>query len=396
MTKYNCELCSYHTHRKSDYTRHLSSNRHKIRNMEQKQNISKKIPADPGCPYTCSTYVQKYQQNATHLHVCPYCSGSYEKMSNLTRHIPKCPMKTHYIEKYLKEVELRKKESELRKIEVEKEAMIRGEQEKRIKQLEHKIEELHTECKTSKDDLISTTKEMAIAAISSTNNKSNPNFYSFVAGNYNKTQPLIKIEVSDVPQLNFLKVILDEKDGELELCEVLQHHVYHETTGNFFGDFIVGGYVETDKSKQKFFNTDFSRLNYLVRDTVDDVPTWRVDKKGLILAAKIITPILDYINDHLKKHSDAYLKMTMKKYPHSVFIPRNNRLLKLQNDIDSGKLTNKILRYIAPHFIADKETITKVNSTKAVKRIRKVKRKPTNKTRMKTRSRTKSKTKKKT
>jgi hypothetical protein len=219
--------------------------------------------------------------------------------------------------------------------------------------LQERCNELFDKYDESRDELVESLKTF----------KPDPGLYTFVKNNHTKTEPLKEIKIRDVPELMFLKKILDAKDGELELCEVVQHHILHSTLNGFVGDYLVDEYQESDKSKQKFFNTDYSRLNYLVRDLVNDVPTWRIDNKGVIITTKIIDPILDYMRKHLSKYSQKYLKMTMKKYSHSEFIERNHRLLKVITHIDNGLLAKKILKYIAPFFRHDKEALAEISKT---------------------------------
>lgn len=358
MKKYNCKVCAFYTDRKGDFTRHEASDKHKKRITQQYVDIMEKSKSS--LQYSTSSKIHN-SLNTVRVEdkpTCSYCKVKFTYSKNLMRHIPVCPMKIDYIEKY-------------------REIMARN------KELEEELKDLRYEYDYTKDLLIDSKTELADSkdeiVHSLISSKPNPNLYSFVVDKFQKTKPLVEIDISEVPELKFLKEILDEKDGELELCEVLQHHVLHETSGNFFGDFVVDSYIESDKSKQQFFNTDAARLNYLVRDSINDVPKWRIDKSGIILAKKIITPILDYIKKHLVKYGTKYFDMTTKKYKYDTVMGRNYRLLKLTNEIDNGKLTKKILRYIAPYFKMDKEVLHRIKPTKTITKRRTIKRTTTKK-----------------
>lgn len=329
--KRHCEYCNYTTTRKSSYDKHVETDKH-FKNVKLYEDKMKKLQMKAHLCSNDTPNIAKPQSSITQVGgfcYCIYCGNYYKYSKNLSRHLKNCKSKSNLLIKYnklLEEVDMLRSDKE--KLEV------------RCNELHHKYDESRDNLLTAKDDLISSLKTY----------KPTPGLFSFVKGNHHKTKPLQEIKTRDVPELSFLKPILDTKDGELELCEIVQHHILHCTFDGFVGNYLVDEYQETDKTKQKFFNTDFSRLTYLVRDLVNNVPTWRKDNKGVIVSAKIIDPILEYMRKHLTKHSQKYLKMSMKKYSHSEFIERNHRLLKVIKHIDDGSLSKKILKYIAPFF----------------------------------------------
>jgi hypothetical protein len=194
-----------------------------------------------------------------------------------------------------------------------------------------------------------------------------PNGYNFLVDNIGTTAPLTKVRARDVGNLDFLKAILKTKDGQLELCEVLQHHVLHKTLKNYVGDHVVEKYKNDDIRKQPIFCTDCSRLSYIIRDAVGKKNCWKRDKKGVILAERVLEPILKFLRKHLENNVDDYLHMSMKKYDKMEFIERNHRLLEVIKFIDDGSLVQDILKYLAPYFQLDKEMIKRFSETKNLK-----------------------------
>lgn len=333
---YICETCKYSSQKKSNFDKHLLTNKHLT--LMSYVNGSKNGLLQKACRSS-----GKIQKVATFdKYICKFCQNAYSTSRSMSKHMKACQIRTSILDKY----------DDLK----EKYDLVVSDKER----LEEKCEELYSKYNESRDDLIVNLKRY----------KPNPNLYTFVDGNFLDTLPLEKIKPDEVPQLEFLKKILKMKDGDLELCEVSQHHILHETSDEFVGKFLVKKYQNKDKSKQQFFNTDYSRLTYLVRDLVNGVPTWRIDKKGVIVSDKVIDPILEFLRDHLSDFSQKYLNMSMKKYEHKEFIERNHRLLKMITNIDNGTTRKKILQYIASFFRHDKDPLKKP-TTKMIKEKKK-------------------------
>lgn len=348
-----CTFCNYSTLRRDHYNKHLTTKKH-LQKVHTHTVSKKKV----GTERTITDYngPKVGDSEDENKLICRFCKSRFKHLRSLNRHADKCRDRYMIIDKYDKiceDYEILKANNEL---------------------LMEKYDQLMDKYDDSRDEVIDVLK--------TTNNGSSQGNFSFVKDKFLTTPPLKEIRESEVPQLEFLKKVLDEKNGEIELCEILQHHNLHKTTPGYFGDFFVGRYQRDDKSEQQFFNTDYSRLTYLVRDLVDDMPVWRVDNKGVILSRKIIIPILDYIRKHLEKYTQKYFDATMDKYQYEEFIERNHRLLQVMTNIDDGSLNTKILKYIASHFKFDKDII--IGKSKKM-----IKRKVKNKSKTKTKSKSK-------
>ena len=78
MTKYDCKPCSFFTNNKTDYSRHIKTNKHK-----KKVNTTTKtcIKRASNVPKTC---IEKK------IHMCPFCENTYSSSSTLSRHKKAC------------------------------------------------------------------------------------------------------------------------------------------------------------------------------------------------------------------------------------------------------------------------------------------------------------------
>lgn len=101
MSKYNCDLCEFHTNRKTEYTRHLSTKKH-LEKIESRSTESILNPI-------------KIQHESNNKFVCMHCQNTYSSQSNLSKHMKKCAnkvikekddcMKDKEIERLQKQVE---------------------------------------------------------------------------------------------------------------------------------------------------------------------------------------------------------------------------------------------------------------------------------------------------
>ncbi len=75
MSKYNCDLCQFHTDRKTDYTRHIKSKKH-IEKVEEEAKNTDVIP--------------KTHPDVEKTYKCTYCENTFSNSSSLARHKKAC------------------------------------------------------------------------------------------------------------------------------------------------------------------------------------------------------------------------------------------------------------------------------------------------------------------
>ena len=183
--------------------------------------------------------------------------------------------------------------------------------------------------------------------------------FSFVEDNFTEAKQLTQMNKWDVPKLKAFKDILNNKNGKMEMCNVLQHHSLHDTLREYVGDIIKSIHHRKDKSTQKFFVTDCSRLVYIIRDIVGDELKWKRDPGGIIVAKRTIEPILEYLRELLSDSMGPYLEYLLKEFPndHLESVQRIQRLTQIIGVIDDGRLRRNILKYLAPYFQLDKNIV---------------------------------------
>ena len=142
---------------------------------------------------------------------------------------------------------------------------------------------------------------------------------------------------------------------EQDNTEFIENLIYEHNNNKLYmyiGDFIILTYKKDDPAKQSLWNSDTSRLTYLIREIItnNDVD-WKVDKKGIKTTKYIIEPIPEYIDDLVRSYVQSY------KVNRRVSVKEAEReMIKLKSgtevlkSIETKVLSEEILKYITPHF----------------------------------------------
>ena len=132
------------------------------------------------------------------------------------------------------------------------------------------------------------------------------------------------------------------EDDDLFLEDIAYDHrqkILHKT----LGDSLVAIYKTPDPKNQAVWNTDSSRLNYLIKHAIGRKKAgWMMDKKGVLVVTNIIAPVLDYLREK------------MNSYTPNMEVPKTftvkGDLLAITKEINDGTLAERINKHIAGHF----------------------------------------------
>jgi len=171
---------------------------------------------------------------------------------------------------------------------------------------------------------------------------------SYVVRNFGGAPPL-------EPFGDFARLV----DGEE--CEIVDIALMYFEKGQldqYIGDIIVKYYKMENVEEQALWNTDTSRLAYLVREIINSKNEWSIDKGGIKVFNYIVNPILQHV-----KHEVAICAKKISEHIGETG-DCNNKLFKRMQlsqklivEINSGDLGKKIVRYISPFFYLDKKFI---------------------------------------
>jgi hypothetical protein len=311
--KYNCLVCKYSGDDSGNWFRHINSKKH-LKNVSNNTNLEKEQDGinqlatscqpvvnrmSTGCQPDvnrlstgCQPDVNRLTPDDKSKFVCSSCNDNFTTRQALSRH-----------KKYRC---LKNKQNDALIIELKKQ---------------------NEELKNDKEYLKNTTIE-AVTAV-----KYSSAALKFVTENYSNA-PLLK------PMPDYLAI---KKDcGERDLARVYCEFYRDGTLVRYLAQFFLDHYKKTKPEEQSFWNTDCSRLSYVICTIVDNQASWITDKKGVELKKQVIKPLFDHIEKELYdflKNSDNI------KYTSLI-----NSCTLLIQDIQSSVICDELIRYLAPHF----------------------------------------------
>ena len=315
MVNYKCIICKYSTKNKSDYDKHNQTKKHlKKQEDSSSDNILTHMSRTSHAHLT-----QKSQKS-----VCKYCDCNFTRPDILSRHLKSC------ISKLQREHELESTINDLNT------------------KFEHTVETLNIK-------LIQSEKE-------TDHYKEERNYYkrlleeagglvkksvsalTFVVNNYDGAPALQTISFDDIPSF---------KNTENNIVEDILSAYKHKTLGSYLGNFIVIYYKKDDPKSQSIWNTDDSRLTYLIKELLSNKSSnWIIDKKGVKTKEYLIDPILSHVKKLLISfQANLVIPDLNKNSVELEFLLENSKkIIDLINDIDDGVVGKEILKYISAHL----------------------------------------------
>lgn len=330
---HHCEPCNYSTNIHSNMIKHNKSSKH----LEATKELSKGVLKEVKDLKQEGEQMTKEESKGPVLYACPNCPRKFTQLSNLAKHKKACNQNIS--------IQL--------KTEYEKQA--KAMEEKYQKDMMEMKEKYMAEINCLKEQIIEILKEdkkdfKDIAYQAGSIAKVSNNALAYAATHYNNAPAIHTFT-------NF-KLLNKEKNYTLE--EVMLHYYETGELPDYIGKIIKEDYQKDDPSQQEFWNTDSSRLAYIIREIIDNVPQWQVDKKGTKIKKYVIKPILDYIIKTMTKYLADRSKNPIQDDVDLLKFNENSQLAaNLIDDCKKGKLAKEIIKSITPDFY--------LNKTKAIK-----------------------------
>lgn len=328
--KYTCEVCNYGTDYVSNYHKHNRTLNHRKKVEEHTdKNLSVISPVPSGALNTLDKRPpKKHNRNENRTkYVCQFCGNEIIRKSSYTRHMQTCPERNDQLVIYQKEIENLKKEIEFLKRE-------KDINDRFIEEVEDHKDTLKKENDFHKG-IIQETGTMAKTA------------YNYVMKNYAHAPNLLEFK-----QFDLLEPELKEDENELADHALPENIIYLHSKKRldaFIGQIIVSEYKKTDASKQSLWNTDSARLGYLVKEIVNKKSIWSIDKSAVKVIDKIITPILNFIDEEMREYANVLHNKIKKKFKEQLWQDMDT-LRSVQMNCHNGELAKLILKHITPHF----------------------------------------------
>jgi uncharacterized C2H2 Zn-finger protein len=342
---YYCELCHYTATSASGLSHHKNTKKHQLTlagitikksTIDNKYSTSVTTILPEVIPKLSSVIINDNIQHK--LLVCPNCDTEFKHKSNLSRHKKNCkskPLTNNTNENIISELkhklELTEKEKEFEKKEKE---LYKKLEEQKSEFLNNFMNNANVLLNKANDNTKITAQAMqnvSISAIKYANEKF-------------KTAPvLLPIENFNINNLSF-----DRKEDREQLTETLIYNAKLKSLDKLLGEHIIKYYKKDNPQNQSIHATDCSRLNYIVRELIENVEKWEVDKNGIKVCTKIIKPLIDKCIELLLEHQKELIdEMAEGNYKNRDNI---HTIINIIMSIDKGSLETDINKYIAPHF----------------------------------------------
>lgn len=313
MSEYNCIQCNYQTKDRSNYAKHVKSNKH-----QQKLTVAKNKFGDPHSTLT----------GTSDIFQCQYCQINYSRKSALTKHQKICMGKQMEIQKLENEKQLELEKLKLR--------------------LEMTEKQLDDEKKKNNvlEDLIKTSKP------SQTNQMFNISIKKLVQSEYINAPPLAQLEnyevIHDNPFVEFVDEIIKYND--------------QKTLYKYIGNIIIKHYKKEKPEDQSMWNTDISRLNYIIKEAmVSNNSRWVDDINANRIKETVIRPLLEYIkSQNIKEQKLIHKEIKKASIDKCIELTQKiNSIATINYEIANGTLETDIIKYISPYFrhLSDKQQI---------------------------------------
>jgi hypothetical protein len=394
--KFACEVCNYNTNDKSNYNKHLGSKIHILKSELKNETKPKKIQRDSKGSNRDPVEIQEdpvnmkkdikpiksYIKKNTNSgeFVCEICGTSFKQKTNLYRH------RKHRCTKNLlgQTIDIKQQniciDSDPDSSSLDDDSDISSEYIVKKQSGNSDVNNLHDKLKKKNKRMKEL--ERKLIAIEAVNNvyKTENEYHKMLTTNagdmMGRTMGALTYILTKYDKAPCIKRLDDEsaknlltyetKDGKLtkqitnktpiqyiiDLCEsnkLIPH----------LGNIIISQYKQMYPENQSMWNTDASRLTYVVKDTVGDKTTWGSDKRGIKINEYIIKPLIAQLSNLISEYDKLCYKNfdNMTDSQRDKYAENSKYTISLRETINSGTINKKLLRYITPYFFISERTI---------------------------------------
>jgi hypothetical protein len=337
---YFCNICNHHAKSSSCYSHHKKSQRHLQFVQSSSSNQVTDIQNNPVSlrlalvsPKLAEVSLPKLTQKIQ----CSICQQIFKHKSSLSRHKKVCILEEKSEEKVNEppdlKAEILTKSFKIELLEKEKEMYQKMEKEK-SELLTNFMANANVLLNKATDNTKITAQAMQTVSVSA---------LKYANEKFKDAPALLSLDNFNINDLDFNNV----EDKE-QLTETLIYCAKQKSLDKLLGDHIVKCYKKENPEEQSFHTTDCSRLNYIVRDLIENALFWNVDKSGLKICKEIVKPLIKKCIDILLEHQKTLLKEMGNGNYHKQ--KEVELIIDVIMSIDSGLLETDINKYIAPFF----------------------------------------------
>jgi F0F1-type ATP synthase membrane subunit b/b' len=152
-------------------------------------------------------------------------------------------------------------------------------------------------------------------------------------------------------------------DDDYKMCSRILFFYKDKQLVNLISEAILSYYKKLDPKDQAFWNTDTARLNYIIKDTVDDKESWVIDKFGVKMKNLVIAPLGDELRNYIFEHKNVLCKNSLDRNNNSFTIQKLQEEINICFDImffvDEKKFEYSICKTMAPKMYYNSNVSTK-------------------------------------
>ncbi len=325
---YYCEKCNYSASNSSNFAHHKKTQKHNKKVTQETNSIIE-------YPNSINPVSLQYPKNPVENcdFKCNICDKIFKHKNNYYRHKKNC----ENTKKDFNEIELKHK---LELLTLKTEFLEKMEREK-TELLTNFMNNANVLLNKTTDNNKLTTQALQNVSISA---------LKYANDKFKDTPVLIPLDNFNINELSF-----ENAEEKGQLTEILIYNAKQKSLDKLLGDHIIKYYKKDNPENQSFHSTDCSRLNYIVRELIENTPTWIVDKNGVKICKDIMKPLIKKcINALLDYQRQLLQKMGNGDYNKQKDV---ELIIDIIMSIDSGNLENDINKYIAPFFNLNKSLI---------------------------------------
>jgi len=272
---------------------------------------------------------------------CEFCGKNYLHKTNYYRHRKKCILTANLKEKnediVNTKIKLKEYEIQLQYAEKEKELLKKIEKEK-TELLNNFMANANVLLNKANDNTKITAQTLQTVSTSA---------LKYANEKFKDTPALLPLDNFNINNLNF-----DNEEEKKQLVELLVYNAKQKSLDKLLGNHIIKEYKKDNPEEQVFHATDCSRLNYIVRELIENALIWSVDKNGIKICSSVVKPLIKKCIAALMEHQKVLLnEMSMGNLNKQKEV---ELIIDIIMSIDSGILENEINKYIAPFFNLNK------------------------------------------
>jgi len=335
---YYCEYCLHYSKSLSNFINHKKTKKH-LKNLDNNNlnkttsipEVSREYPE--GILQVSQTIAKSAIKNSENFEEnfdCEFCKIKFTKKNNYYRHRKICQLKHEDKKEIEKEY---KNKMDLMEKEIYKKLL-----EEKSVMLDNFMANANVLLNKANDNTKITAQTLQTVSSSA---------LKYANEKFKDTPALLPLDDFNINNLNF-----DNEEDKKQLVELLIYNAKQKSLDKLLGNHIIKYYKKENPEEQSFHATDCSRLNYIVRELIENALIWSIDKNGIKICSSIVKPLIKKCIDTLMEHQKVLLnEMTYGNFNKQKEV---ELIIDIIMSIDSGILETDINKYIAPYFNLEK------------------------------------------